>query len=202
MPFLCPNCLVNLPRTGMAAHRGNAVEKIFWGRVNIEAACSELYFTPESSVRSILHAIKYHGDRRTALHMGRMMGRSMKRYHPFNAVDAIVPLPLHPDRLRKRGYNQAELLALGIADEMNLPMRNDLLLRQRATATQTRRNRLDRWDNVQEAFMSGTDDMHEARLLLVDDVVTTGATLEAASSALLKGTNRRVCIATLAWADK
>lgn len=193
---------MNLPHTGMAAYRGNAVEKIFWGRVNIEAACSELYFTPESIVRSILHAIKYHGDRRTAHHMGRMMGRTMNRFHPFNAIDAIVPLPLHPYRLRKRGYNQAELLALGMSDAMKVPVRKDLLLRRRATSTQTRRNRLDRWDNVQEAFSSGSDDMPEARLLLVDDVVTTGATLEAASYALLKGTNRRVCIATLAWADK
>ena len=202
MPCLCTDCLIGLPHTRMAVHRGNAVEKIFWGRVNIEAACSELHFTPESSVRSILHNIKYHGDRKTATHMGRMMGRSMMHAFPFNAVDAIVPLPLHPDRLKKRGYNQAELIAMGMTEVMGVPVRTDLLHRRRSTSTQTRRNRMDRWENVHDAFASDRDLMQEARLLLVDDVVTTGATLEAAASALLAGTCRRVCIATLAWADK
>jgi ComF family protein len=178
------------------------VERIFWGRVDIEAAFSELHFTPASSVRSILHNIKYHGDRGAATFMGRMMGRSMNSVHPFNEVDAIIPLPLHPKRLKHRGYNQAELLANGIAEVTGLPVRNDLLRRERMTHTQTRRSRLDRWGNVSSAFVADPATMTNARLLLVDDVVTTGATLEAAASALMKGSQRKLCIATLAWADK
>lgn len=202
MPCLCTDCLAELPHTGLSTKRGNAVERIFWGRVDILAAFAELHFTPDSIVRSILHNIKYHGDERAAAYMGRMMGRSILRAAPFKNMEAIVPLPLHPSRMKARGYNQAELIANGIAEMTGMPVRTDILSRMRMTTTQTRRSRLDRWDNVNEAFHADPAIMPSSGLLLVDDVVTTGATLEAAAAALLKDAGRSVCIATLAWADK
>lgn len=202
MPSLCPACMASLPHTKLASKRGNVVERIFWGRVHVTAAFAELHFTPHSIVRNILHNIKYHDDRKAALLMGRMMGRSMKHVPPFRDMDAIIPLPLHPERLKKRGYNQAELLAIGISEITGIPVRTDLLHRVRVTTTQTRRSRLDRWENVRSAFLSDNAILPDARLLLVDDVLTTGATLEAAAAALLEQTSREVCIATLAWADK
>lgn len=202
MPCLCPACMASLPHTGLATKRANSVERIFWGRVDILAAFAELHFTPASIVRNILHNIKYHDDRRAAIHMGRMMGRSMRHVPPFRDLQAIVPLPLHPARLKKRGYNQAELLAIGISEVTGIPLRTDLLHRVKETGTQTRRSRLDRWENMRSAFHSDSGLLSDARLLLVDDVLTTGATLEAAAATLLENSSRTVCIATLAWADK
>lgn len=202
IPCLCTQCLSSLPHTGLAGKRDNAVERIFWGRVNILAAFAQLHFTPDSVVRNILHNIKYHDDRKAATYMGRIMGRSLVQATPFNRMDAIVPLPLHPSRMKKRGYNQAELLAKGMADVMGIPVRNDLLYRIKVTTTQTRRSRMDRWENVRSAFHADPTILTDAGIILVDDVVTTGATLEAGAAALLENARRSVCIATLAWADK
>ena len=201
-PCLCPVCMIALPHTGMAGKRGNAVERIFWGRTDVRAAYAELHFTPGSIVRNILHNIKYHDDRQAAAFMGRIMGRSISSVGPFRDMDAIVPLPLHPVRLKKRGYNQAELLANGMAEVCGIPVRRDILRRVVATTTQTRRSRMERWENVHSAFHADDHVMPGAGLILVDDVVTTGATLEAAAAALLTAPARSVCIATLAWADK
>jgi ComF family protein len=196
-------CLVSLPHTGYAQHRGNPVERMFWGRVPVEAASSELHFTRRSTVQSILHEIKYRGNTSTARYMGRMMGRSLEKAHPFNTIDAIIPLPLFPERERQRGYNQAALIAEGIAAIMMVPIRKDLLIRMHATGTQTKRSRTERWENVRSAFGLRVENALEGKtILLVDDVATTGATLEAAAQVLVREAGCRVCIATLAYANR
>jgi ComF family protein len=200
---LCLTCLVSLPHTGYALMPGNPVEKIFWGRVPVEAACSELHFTRRSAVQSILHEIKYRGNREAGLFMGRMMGRSLEKSPFYRTIAGIVPLPLSADREKRRGYNQAGLLAEGMASILKVPVLGDALVRVEDTDTQTRRNRQERWENVKHAFRSeGRTHLGDQRILLVDDVVTTGATLEAAVSALREGTGCRVCISTLAYANR
>jgi ComF family protein len=200
---LCVDCLIALPRTGHARHRNNPVERIFWGRVPIEAAFSELHFTRHSIVQSLLHEIKYRGNREAALFSGRMMGRSIRDIPPFNTIEAILPLPLHRERERHRGYNQSAVIGEGIASIMEVPLVTDLLLRHEATGTQTRKSRPERWENVRNAFqVGGQPDLEGRTVLLVDDVVTTGATLEAAAEVMIRRTGCRICIATLAYANK
>jgi ComF family protein len=200
---LCLSCLLNLPYTDYASRPGNAVEKMFWGRVPIEAACSILHFTRHSPVQSILHHIKYHGDRASAINMGRLMGEILEKHAPYSLIDGIVPLPLYRKREKERGYNQSALLAEGISEVMSVPVIRGLLVRTGNTNTQTKKNRQQRWENVKNAFcMAGDPDLGIRRILLVDDVVTTGATLEAAASVLLRETGFRICISTLAYAHR
>jgi len=181
----------------------NPVERLFWGRVPVAAATSRYYFTGASALQGVLHALKYQGDRGAGRLLGRLLGRSLSEAGRFDALDAILPMPLHPARERLRGYNQAEVLARGISESIGTPVAASLLQRRSHTASQTRKNRTERWHNVSDAFSVGMPDAVAGRkLLLVDDVVTTGASLEACAAALLAAGCAQVSIATVAYSDR
>ncbi len=197
---LCTRCLAELPRTGFHRDPENEVARMFWGRVPIVHATSFIYFAKGSRFRQILHELKYNDQPHTGYVMGRMFGNELKDT-PFARVDIVHPVPLHPSRLKSRGYNQSERIAAGMCDALHLRLETDCLARTRATHTQTRRSRYERWENVGHMFVcSKPQEVVHKHVLLIDDVITTGATLEACSQCLVNIEGTRVSIATLAYA--
>lgn len=194
---LCMRCIDAMPETNFELHAGNPVEKKFWGQIQLEQATAQYYFTRESLMQHLMHQFKYRGNKELALQLGKMMGESLKKSNRF-PVDALIPLPLFPAKEKRRGYNQATVLCEGIAESLQVPVLKDAVVRSQHTDTQTRKGRIERWQNMEGKFVLAKPGMVEnKKLLLVDDVVTTGATLEACGSVLLEGTNVKLSIATL-----
>lgn len=199
---LCLRCIDALPETDFEKHADNPVEKMFWGRINLESAGAAYYFTKESLVQHLMHQFKYKNNRELGLQLGRMMGYQLAHSGRFN-VDGLIPLPLFPGKEKKRGYNQSVLLCEGIAESLNVPVWNDVIIRPEHTETQTKKGRIERWKNMEgKFFLINTEKIEGKHLLLVDDVVTTGSTLEACGNELLKAANSKLSIATLCFASR
>lgn len=196
--LLCLSCLEDLPDTGFHPCPDNPVEKLFWGRLPLVAATAQFYFTKGTLVQRLLHECKYRNNRRLCFFLGQRMGQALLQSHRFASVEALVPLPLHRGRLRRRGYNQTELLCEGMGSVLRQPVLTDLVYRTGNTESQTRKSRVQRWKNVEDRFALGNTGAAEGKhLLLVDDAVTTGATLEACGRCLLSLAGTRLSIAAL-----
>ena len=184
-------------------HANNPVEKIFWGRLAITAAMSEFYFAKGTLIQTLIHQFKYKANIDVGLYLGAMMGSSLLNNNRFPKIDALIPLPLFADKEFKRGYNQATILCNGMSEIMDVPVIKNNIVRKRFTETQTKKHRAERWENVEGSFeINNPDEIRDKHLLLVDDVVTTGATLEACGIGILKIEGARLSIATLAYASK
>jgi ComF family protein len=179
------------------------VEKTWWGRMSVVAAMSQFYFTKNSLLQALIHQLKYKGNREIGLYFGKMIGYDLQASERFQSLEVLIPLPLFPDKEKKRGYNQATLLCEGIAGILNLPVATDEVQRVRATDTQTHKKRMERWENVETVFATRhSKSLENKNILLVDDVITTGATLEACGKAILEEIpGVQLSIATLAYAD-
>ena len=196
---LCIRCAAALPHTGYAAQAGNPIEKMLWGRLKLEAAASIFYFSKSTVIQQLIHSLKYKGNRAIGEYMGRLMGNRLMESGRFSGIDGLIPLPMHPAKERRRGYNQAAVLCDGISAVMNIPVLSQVLLKAKVTETQTRKRRMERWVNAEGSFTTDTARLMQYRnLLLVDDVITTGATLEAAGRCLLNTGGPTLSIATLA----
>ena len=197
---LCLYCIDQLPVTNFHMHANNPVEKIFWGRIPVVAAASYLYFTKGSILQHLLHQFKYKGNKEVGSFLGRQMGTAFIQSNRFSQIDALIALPLFPSKERKRGYNQAAVLCEGFSAVTGIPFLNNLVVRTVSTETQTHKNRIERWQNMEARFkLTSASALSNKRLLLIDDVVTTGATLEACGHELLKATGAQLNIATLAY---
>lgn len=195
--LLCMRCMDAMPGTHFELHAGNPVEKKFWGRIPLEQATAQYYFTKESLMRRLMYEFKYRGNRELGTQLGKMMGESLKTSNRFN-VDALVPLPLFPAKEKRRGYNQATILCEGMAESLQVPVLKDVIIRSQHTDTQTKKGRIERWQNMEGKFvLAKSETIRNKTVLLVDDVVTTGATLEACGMELLKAENVKLSIATL-----
>ena len=200
---LCIRCLSSLPETNFEIHPNNPVEKDFWGRLPIINASAHLYFTKESLVQQLMHQLKYKGNKDLGLQLGRLMGNALKNATRFNEIKALVPLPLFPSKEKKRGYNQATVLCEGIAEILSLPILDRVITRPQHTETQTKKGRIERWKNIEGKFqLIDPVAIQNKHLLLVDDVVTTGATLEACGNELLTAKNVKLSVATLCRANR
>lgn len=201
--LLCLHCINNLPHTNFAQHNNNPVEKIFWGRIPITAAHSEFYFSKEFLIQQLIHQLKYKNNTAIGFYLGELMGKTLSASNRFNNIDYLIPLPLYPDKEHKRGYNQATIICNGMSEVMNIPVLNDNVIRQKFTETQTRKHRTERWENVEGSFkIKDAEALKGKNILLVDDVITTGATLEACGSVILQTEGAKLYIATLAHAAK
>ncbi len=199
---LCMRCIDALPETHFEKYQGNPVEKRFWGRINVEHAAARFYFTRESLIQQLMHQFKYKGNRDLGFQLGKMMGDSINKSGWLHA-DALVPLPLFPAKEKRRGYNQATVLCEGMAETLHIPVLKDVIIRSQHTDTQTRKGRIERWHNMEGKFvLTNPDAINNKPLLLIDDVITTGATLEACGAELLKGENVKLSIATLCSATR
>jgi ComF family protein len=200
---LCMHCINRLPVTGFHDHADNPIEKIFWGRMPVAGAASYLYFSKDSLLQHIVHELKYKGNKELGLFMGRKMGEVLLQTHRFNDIGVLVPLPLFKARERKRGYNQALILCMGMAEVLSLPVLGDVIRRHTSSETQTNKNRINRWLNMQGKFeLKQPDAIAGKHILLVDDVITTGATLEACGQELLTAPDSRLSIMTMAYTVK
>jgi len=199
--YICLSCEYDLPETHFDVMEGNPIEQAFWGRSRIYSATAFVRFEKGSKVQHLMHALKYKGQKDLGEYMGELMGRSIKDNGRFNTVDAIIPVPLHPKKMRKRTYNQSECLANGIGKILHKPVLTDVLIRKVFNPTQTKKGRYQRWENVEGIFdVPSPEWIENKHLLLVDDVITTGSTLEAAALPLIKITNTRVSVMTFAFA--
>ena len=201
--LLCLRCIHDMPHTHFAMHANNPVERIFWGRLAVTAAMSEFYFAKGTLIQNLVHAFKYNGNKEVGLYLGTLMGISLVKNNRFTNIDMLVPLPLFAAKEFKRGYNQAAIICRGIAEVMGIPVSIDNVVRRRFTETQTKKHRTERWENVESSFgVERPSELVNKHVLLVDDVVTTGATLEACGASILKIPGARLSIATLAFASK
>lgn len=200
--MLCFSCWGDLPLTHFHKLRENKVEQLFWGRTQIEFATAFFSYKKGSRYQQILNYLKYRGLKELGEEIGRRYGLVLLESADFSSVDLIVPVPLHPKKQKKRGYNQSEYIAKGISKAMDKPFSSGYLSRKVYTGTQTRKNRYERWTNVEGIFEAKNHkELEDKHILLVDDVVTTGSTLEACAHPLLKIPNTKVSVATLAYAD-
>ena len=195
--FLCMSCLSRLPRTRYHAWPDNPVASLFWGRVQLDYATGWCLFQKESLYRHLIHSLKYANNPDLGVALGRAFALDLAG-SPFQDCHCLVPVPLHERKLQARGYNQSERIATGMGLVLQMPVADGLLVRSAGTQTQTRRHRFERWENVEKSFaLVRTSDFEQKHLLLVDDVVTTGATLEACARLLLTIPGVRVSVAVL-----
>jgi ComF family protein len=200
--LLCTSCRILLPETGYHLKGNNPVEELLTGRLKVEKALSLLFFDKGSRYKKIIHHLKYKGRKEAGIFLGQMLGSRID-ICDMPPIDLIVPIPLHPAKLRRRGYNQSAIIAYGIADILDKPVDEKTLQRVKYTSTQTRIGRYARWQNVEGMFRCTNPSSIEGKhILLVDDVVTTGSTLEAAGSTLLLTKNVKISVATAAYAAK
>lgn len=200
--LLCIRCMADLPLTHFHSQKENPVTARFFGRLPLVSGTAFLHFEKKGSVQKLIHALKYDDRPDVGRRMGSMLGDQLSQSLHFHSLDAVVAVPLHPRRQRKRGYNQSVKLAEGIAYALGKPFYENAVIRQKHTTSQTRKSRLERFSNVEKAFqLSGIHDIKNKHILLVDDVLTTGATLEACGAVLLKEEGVKLSIATLAIAE-
>lgn len=199
--ILCMSCRYLLPKTNYHLLRDNPVERLFWGRVNISVASCFYFFQKQGKVQQMLHCFKYKGNREIGLELGKTYGKDLLLQDEFKRNQVIIPVPLHHEKRRIRGYNQSEVFAEGLAGSMKLPISADNLKRKNNSASQTRKTRYKRWENVEHVFfLDAPEKVNGLRVLLVDDVVTTGATLEACAIQLFNAGADSVSIACIASA--
>jgi ComF family protein len=189
-----------MPRTKFWENDDNDVAKLFWGKVNIEHACSLFFFRKGSDYRSIIHKLKYKGKYNIGLRLGEELGICLESSALYKNVSMLMPVPLHPAKEKMRGYNQSELIAYGIANVMNRPVEKRNLIRTKYTETQTRRSVTERWENVQSVFdVRDKDKLNDEHILLIDDVITTGSTIESCASTILNNCTCKVSIASIGY---
>jgi ComF family protein len=199
--MICTECYVMIPRTNYHLEKDNPVEQLFWGRCIIEKAAALSFYNRDSRIRKLIHNLKYNGIREIGYELGKLYGLSLTRSDFLEGINMIIPVPLHPLKKRTRGFNQSELISDGLSEVTGLPVGRTLLERNSKTETQTRKSRYERWVNVEGIFTVTTEeDIKGKHLLLVDDVITTGSTIESCANELLKIENVKVSVAALAVA--
>jgi ComF family protein len=200
--WLCTGCFVDLPETNYHTEVNNPIAQKFYGRVPTKYVMAMYKFRMGNKVQQLIHQLKYGNQPEIGEMVGKMYGVQLTKINWKPKFDCIVPVPLHPRRLRQRGYNQSDYFAKGIASLLEIPWHSNCLKRAKNTVTQTQQNKVERLDNLMDAFyVVNSQLIQHKHVLLVDDVVTTGATLEACALPLLKAEVKAISIATIGVAD-
>lgn len=190
-----------MPRISYSNHFDDSISKLFWGKVPVEMGTSLFRFEKGSPYQALLHDLKYRGNKKAGYYLGNLLGHELK-HTSFSTCDFLVPVPLHRKRYRQRGYNQSEIIARGVSSMTGIPLESNLLMRSGLQNSQTSMGRYERFENVKDQFQltRHPPDMDGKKLLLIDDVITTGATLEACSLVLFRYFKCQVYIATVCCA--
>jgi ComF family protein len=199
---ICTYCIYHLPKTNYHLDNDNPIAKIFWGRINIYSAAAFYGFNKGGKVQHLIHQLKYKGRKEVGFTVGKLYGYELKECESFRTVDTIIPVPLHVKKIKKRGYNQSESFAEGLASSMEVNTDFKTLFRANESETQTKKSRFSRWQNVESIFqLREINSLQGKHILLVDDVITTGATLEACAQTLLQIPDIKISIVTIAYAS-
>ena len=197
---MCPKCIQNLPITDFFSINENPIEKIFWGRAEIQNAGALLFFTKDSLVQTLITQLKYHHNKKVGILFGRLMGEAIAAEEKYKQVDIIIPIPISASKINSRGFNQSEVIAIGMQQVLNKPIISDGLIKRSWSNSQTKKNRKARLQQLPDLFFLQKPTSIEGKhILLVDDVLTTGATLEAAVASLMTGSPASVSIAAAAY---
>ena len=198
---ICQMCIRRLPRTHFERQpHDNVISAIMWGRCKIELSFALFFYKKEERVQELLHDIKYRGNKRLGEELGRQLAKTILKSE-VDAFAAIIPIPLHPNKQRKRGFNQAEVIANGIAEILEIPVNTYNVYRNTHTSSQTKKGRFERWQNVENIFSIRNEEaLKNQHILLIDDVITTGSTLEACVNQITTIEGCKVSVATLACA--
>ena len=198
--YICLQCQTEMGRTYFESIRDNPVEKLFWGRADIQCAASTFYYINKTPLQQIVHHIKYRQEKELGIHMGEIMGIHGTEFFTECKTDLCIPMPLHPKKEYKRGYNQASLLCEGIFKQTGIPYNEKALVRNENTRTQTKKSRIELWKNVASVFdVIEPSIINDKHVVVVDDVITTGASTEACVNMLLQHGAKTVGIYSLAF---
>ncbi|SFB71067.1 ComF family protein [Zunongwangia sp. SCSIO 43204] len=196
---ICTSCLHQLPLTNFQPNNENQADKVFYGRAEINAAYALLLFRKKNMVQLLLHQLKYKRQFEISYFLGEWTGEILKNSSRFTNIDMVIPVPLHKKRLKERGYNQTEGFAKEIAKSLNAEYRDDLLTKTSSSKKQALKNRISRWNLMEQSFqLTDASAISGKHILLVDDILTTGATLEACINCLRNSEKIKISIATMA----
>lgn len=201
--LVCTRCRSFLPKTGYELNEDNPLARLFYGRVRLKAVTACYFFSKEGKVQHLIHELKYKGNADAGVFLGQELGKTIKEAPLFQDLDYLIPVPLHPKREKERGYNQSMMIARGIAEVIDVPVSDIYLIRSVNTTTQTHKTKTERWENVKDIFVVQHAEQLEGKyVLLIDDVLTTGATLEACALKLSTVPGITISCATAACAGQ
>jgi len=199
---ICTKCLYDLPYTDFHQYTDNPVAKQLWGRLPFNAAMAMLYFKKGNKVQNLIHGLKYANKTHVGVALGKLLAAKLIESDLYAGVDMVIPVPLHQKKLKLRGYNQSEYIAKGLAEQLGIAVSKVNLWRNKSTDSQTKKARYIRYENMKNVFsVKNEEDLQEKHVLLVDDVITTGATLEACGNILLEHGVKKLSIAAVAFAE-
>ena len=199
--LVCSNCILSMVKTPFDFGPDNPVSKIFEGRLNLENAGALFYYSRDTKLQNMVHEIKYNNRKDLGRWLGEQMGLALSKSETGKEIDLMVPVPLSASRQKERGYNQSRLLAEGINSVMPIPVEKKIISRRNKSESQTHKNRAERWENVKRDFVLEDTSLSDRHILMIDDVITTGATLEACASVLTSLKNCKISIYSLCLAS-
>lgn len=198
--FICTPCFYKLPKTDYHHQPDNLLYKTFYGRAEVRAAAAYCFYAKGSMVQDLVHELKYNGKKELGEWFGKWYGTDLKNVSPFSELDFIIPVPLHPKKFKKRGYNQSACFAEGLSKAIGVPVLPNGLVRLKNTETQTNKSRFSRWENVKDVFAAENKEQLQGKhVLIVDDIITTGATMEACINALNQVPVASVSVASIGY---
>ncbi|MGY8943080.1 MAG: ComF family protein [Flavobacteriales bacterium] len=199
---ICTFCRHDLPLTNFQSYTKNKVSRIFSGRITIEKAYALLFFRKQGVTKNLIHDLKYKGNEEVGVFFGNWIGEIVAKNKEFSTVDFIVPVPIHAKKKKIRGYNQVTKFGECLSMHLKVPLNEDVLIRQSATKTQTLKSRFERFNDLESKFSAkNTSIFKEKHILIIDDVITTGATLEACAQELLKTPGIKISILTMSYTE-